>query len=175
MLSDAQIERWARQIVLPEVGGRGQARLLASRAGVVGDRALGCDVEDLLVRSGVQVRHDGTGMILFDLRLEGVGAAPAWRGPTIVARGSGEQATLTVLSEPPCPTCTARPSHAPTIAPLAVCTRRALAALAASEGLLALLAPERAPRRHRIDLSAGTFTSERLVAERCPHGRYAHD
>jgi len=36
MLTDAQIERYGRQIILPEVGGRGQERLLAARVAVAG-------------------------------------------------------------------------------------------------------------------------------------------
>jgi hypothetical protein len=36
MLTDSQIERYSRQIVLPEVGGGGQERLLAARAAVAG-------------------------------------------------------------------------------------------------------------------------------------------
>jgi hypothetical protein len=36
MLTDSQVERYSRQIVLAEVGGRGQERLLAARAAIVG-------------------------------------------------------------------------------------------------------------------------------------------
>lgn len=44
MLSDAQIERYCRQIVLPELGSRGQERLLRSTASISGggDAALLC-------------------------------------------------------------------------------------------------------------------------------------
>ena len=39
VLSDAQIERYSRQIVLPQVGGRGQERLLAARLAIAGELA----------------------------------------------------------------------------------------------------------------------------------------
>jgi hypothetical protein len=44
MLTDSQIERYSRQIVLPEVGGRGQERLLVAQATIVGrdEAALFC-------------------------------------------------------------------------------------------------------------------------------------
>jgi len=44
MLSDSQIERYSRQIVLPEIGGRGQQRLLASAVSIDGggEAALVC-------------------------------------------------------------------------------------------------------------------------------------
>ena len=41
MLTDGQIERYSRQIILPEVGGRGQERLLAARLAVI------AEIEDL--------------------------------------------------------------------------------------------------------------------------------
>ncbi len=37
MLSDPQIDRYSRQILIAEIGGRGQERLLASRVAIVGD------------------------------------------------------------------------------------------------------------------------------------------
>src|SRR5271168_4756355 len=36
-LTDAQIDRYSRQIVVPRVGGRGQERLLAARMLIAGD------------------------------------------------------------------------------------------------------------------------------------------
>jgi adenylyltransferase/sulfurtransferase len=35
MLNDAQVERYSRQIILPEIGGRGQKRLLAAAVAIV--------------------------------------------------------------------------------------------------------------------------------------------
>lgn len=52
-LSDAELERYARQIVLREVGGAGQRRLLAAKVLVVGAGGLGSPVILYLAAAGV--------------------------------------------------------------------------------------------------------------------------
>ena len=52
-LSEAQIRRYARHIVLPEVGGTGQSRLLQSRVLVIGAGGLGSPVLMYLAAAGV--------------------------------------------------------------------------------------------------------------------------
>ncbi len=47
------IDRYHRQILLPEIGLKGQQRLTESTALIVGCGALGCGVADLLARAGV--------------------------------------------------------------------------------------------------------------------------
>ena len=51
--TDEQIERYARHIVLPEVGGAGQARLLGARALVIGAGGLGSPAILYLAAAGV--------------------------------------------------------------------------------------------------------------------------
>jgi adenylyltransferase/sulfurtransferase len=52
-LTDQQIERYARHLVLPEVGEEGQARLLASRVLVVGAGGLGSPLLLYLAAAGI--------------------------------------------------------------------------------------------------------------------------
>ena len=52
-LSDAELERYARQIVLPQLGGVGQRRLKAARAAVVGAGGIGSAVIPSLTGAGV--------------------------------------------------------------------------------------------------------------------------
>lgn len=52
-LSDAQLERYARHIILKEIGGTGQAKLLAARVAVVGAGGLGSPCIQYLTAAGV--------------------------------------------------------------------------------------------------------------------------
>jgi adenylyltransferase/sulfurtransferase len=52
-LTEAQIERYSRHIILPEVGGRGQERLLAGRVLLVGAGGLGSPAGLYLAAAGV--------------------------------------------------------------------------------------------------------------------------
>lgn len=54
-LSADQIERYSRQILIPEVGGRGQNRLLARRARCIGRSATLTTAVDYLGAAGVQI------------------------------------------------------------------------------------------------------------------------
>jgi molybdopterin-synthase adenylyltransferase len=51
-LSDAQLERYARHIVLREIGGEGQQRLLRSRAAIVGAGGIGSPLIQALAGAG---------------------------------------------------------------------------------------------------------------------------
>jgi len=62
MLTDAQIERYGRQIILPEVGGRGQQRLLAARVAVAGAGPAATAAVTLLGRAGVGTLHVSAGV-----------------------------------------------------------------------------------------------------------------
>lgn len=52
-LSDPELERYARQIVLPQVGGVGQRKLKAAKVAVVGAGGIGCAVIPALAGAGI--------------------------------------------------------------------------------------------------------------------------
>ena len=52
-LGEEQIERYSRQIILPEIGGRGQEKLLASKVLLVGAGGLGSPAGLYLAAAGV--------------------------------------------------------------------------------------------------------------------------
>ena len=53
MLSDAELDRYARQIVLPAFGGAGQARLKSAHVAIVGAGGIGCPAITYLAAAGV--------------------------------------------------------------------------------------------------------------------------
>ena len=53
MLTDAELDRYARQIILPQFGGAGQARLKAAHVGVIGAGGIGCPAIAYLAAAGV--------------------------------------------------------------------------------------------------------------------------
>jgi molybdopterin-synthase adenylyltransferase len=53
MLSDAELDRYARHIVLPQIGGAGQARLKAAHVAIIGAGGIGCPVIQYLAAAGV--------------------------------------------------------------------------------------------------------------------------
>ena len=53
MLSDAELDRYARQIILPQFGGAGQAKLKASHVAVIGAGGIGCPAITYLAAAGV--------------------------------------------------------------------------------------------------------------------------
>src|SRR3954471_9278025 len=52
-LSDAQLERYARHIVLKEIGGEGQRKLLAATVAIIGAGGIGSPAIQYLAASGV--------------------------------------------------------------------------------------------------------------------------
>ena len=53
MLSDAELDRYARQIILPAFGGAGQAKLKASHIAIIGAGGIGCPAITYLAAAGV--------------------------------------------------------------------------------------------------------------------------
>jgi molybdopterin/thiamine biosynthesis adenylyltransferase len=52
-LSDAELERYARQLVLPQVGGVGQRRLKAASVAIIGAGGIGSAVIPALAGAGI--------------------------------------------------------------------------------------------------------------------------
>ena len=52
-LNDERIERYSRQILLPQVGGEGQEKLLVSKVLIVGAGGLGSPVASILPEQGL--------------------------------------------------------------------------------------------------------------------------
>jgi len=53
LLSDAELDRYARQIILPAFGGAGQAKLKAAHVAIIGAGGIGCPAITYLAAAGV--------------------------------------------------------------------------------------------------------------------------
>ncbi len=128
-LDDEQIERYSRQLILQEVGPRGQERLLASRVAVVGTDAAAAHVVAYLAAAGVgaiaadPALHAAIDPRQADCTVGTLATAPAVVDALIVSAASGDSATERLAawrgrssvrfwiaaghagSVPPCPTC----------------------------------------------------------------------
>jgi hypothetical protein len=172
MLSDAQIERWSRQILLPDVGGRGQLRLLAARVGLVGSGPVADGAVDLLRRAGITVVGGSVPAdveVAVDLGGDDGAARVAPGTPLVRGRTAGGAGCVLTLVGRPCPLCAptwSRPSSV-TGHVLAPAAGRVLASLVAGEVMRVLLARPAAGRRCTFDLDAGAFTGDTLAGEGC--------
>ena len=165
-LAAPDIERWARQIILPEVGGRGQERLLGATAAVVGDSDAARFAADLLARAGLRSGDAAASDVVVDFSSDRAGIlargrlALDARRPFVLVRG----AEVSTLVGRPCVECApaAAAGTAPG-APLAL----ALGALAAGEALRAILAPPASGRVQILDGRAGGLASRELTGPGC--------
>jgi adenylyltransferase/sulfurtransferase len=195
-LSDPQIERYSRQILLPEVGGRGQERLLAARVAVLGTGPAAGTAATLLGRAGVgslQVapslalqelspdcsvtrgaRADAvTPDLVVDLRDDNDGDTLPSRHPLVLGTLAGTHADLLTLAGRPCVRCLSsadRPRpRALAAGPLRAIAARSLGALAATEALRVLLLSPMGGRRTTIDADSGAVhTHELAPVAGCP-------
>ena len=179
MLTDAQIERYGRQILLPAVGGRGQARLLQATVVVVGEGIAAEFAATLLGRAGIG-RLGVTGSFAVSVapecsleRLTGaaqipapavrayVEAAPPWvgMGPTIIARS--DDAFVATLNGRPCAQCFVPPIGEPDDVVAAI-TGWSIGSLVAAEVLRLLLQPAASARLQQLSTGGCRFRSATL-------------
>ena len=151
MLSDAAIERYSRQILLPEVGGRGQERLGSTTVIVRGDDDAATFATTLLAAAGVRVIAEAASSDEITITL---GDA------TIV----GRRATVATLVGRPCAGCFADTTWQAVEADPGAAQAQALGALVAGETLRVALGLAHGGRVQTIDLATGTFQSRSLPA-----------
>jgi hypothetical protein len=174
-LDEQAIERWARQIVLPEVGGRGQLRLLGARAAVAGSGEAARFARLLLERAGVGLAPDpdpAAADVALDLSGDAAivvrrgRAARAAARPFVAAVAGDATAVVATFVGRGCIDCTplgVAPSGGEAGAPFAL----ALGALAAGEALRVLLAPAAGGRLQTLDLRTGAVAGRGVDAVAC--------
>lgn len=152
MLADALVERYSRQILLPEVGGRGQERLCATSVTIAGRGAIAEVAARLLAAAGLRVVvRDGATSALHAT----VGDAGG------VCARDGVVATLVGR---PCLACIGDaipPASSRDVAP-GPTAAQAIGALVAAEAIRVALGLATVGRIQTVDLDVGTFRSQPL-------------
>ena len=148
MLSDALVERYSRQILLPEVGGRGQERLCAARVTVTGGGEAAAFAATLLRGAGATVLVEAGSPD--ELRLTTVATAG------VRARFHATAAVVATLPGMPCVACVpvrhlVLPHPGPAAAAIALA--QATGALAAAETLRLVLGLATDGRVRTIDVA----------------------
>jgi molybdopterin/thiamine biosynthesis adenylyltransferase len=171
MLSDAQIERWSRQVLLPEVGGRGQERLLAARVRIDGS-GTAAELASLLVERAGPGLVSGDADVVVDLTGDPAHAAAvaraAERRPLVVGGAAGSRVAVATLVDHPCGACIP-PDALAADGDADVPAAFVLGALAATEALRALLVWPEVGRLHALDLATGSFRAQSLTTStECP-------
>ena len=162
MLDDAAIEQFSRQILLPEVGGRGQERLCGTVATVRGEAEAAAFAATLLQAAGVRVVVEAGAPGRIEASLD---------GPTVIAVVRDAHAIVATLVGRPCarcvPSATWPAPEGPWSCPPA--DAQTLGALVAAETLRAALGLAREGRAQEVDLAHGTFATRPLPATAsCP-------
>jgi len=184
-LTPEQIERYSRQVILSEVGGRGQERLLAATVSVGGEGPAAATAALLLGRAGVgtllvgRQAGDERAPADVDVGLSEPGGGvpfalePATR-PLVVGLVRDARIVVATLVGRPCRRCwlqALRPEELEAGAPHDVAPAAALpvalGALAASETLRILLAPPPAGRLTSLDFEHGAAAARDLASGGC--------
>ena len=158
MLADDLVERYSRQILLPDVGGRGQERLCASHARIAGDDPAARLASALLDAAGVRVSTAGGPA--------GAVAVALDAGGDVLARWHATAGVVATLVGRPCARCLA-PGTLALAASATDDGRRAAAevtgALVAAETLRLALGIATAGRVQRLDLERGVFDGRSIA------------
>jgi hypothetical protein len=158
-LADDLVERYSRQILLPEVGGRGQERLCATTVEIAGDTDLGDVAADLLAAAGLRVVRSEApdGLVIgFDARR------------AVLARRNATHAVVVTAVGRPCRRCADRVLPPLPAGETSPASAQLAGALAAAEALRVALGLATGGRVHTIDLASGRFGAQALATPPCP-------
>jgi len=161
MLDDAAIERFSRQILLPEVGGRGQERLCATVVTVRGAGDASAFAATLLQAAGMRVVVEAGAPGRLEASLDGAG---------VIGVIGEARAMVATLVGRPCVCCASSAvPPAPEDVTLHPAETQTLGALVAAETLRAALGLAREGRVQEVDLAHGAFATRPLpTTASCP-------